>query len=358
VKRSLVILTLVIITSLVLGLAVSCSGTSSTPASTQTQAPASSTTAAPAKAVVLRVAIPWPPNDPPQIVIQQFADKFNARAGGRYVMEVHPAEELVKVQESLDAVRTNVVEMVGYPIGVFASVDPRMAAAEFPFLYTGIKAETAAQPSLVPMYNEFLPQKFNQKMLGAFACLPLETISNKQIKTLADWKGVTVQAVSPTASEVITALGGGPVPSPFVEGYTVLEKKTVDASMTSPQFMLTFKQYEVAKYMTVAYIIPASLAVFVNMDVYNSMPKDIQGILDEEGANFTISANAYFQPLYDKDVKDLGGEGLQVYTVPKDERDKWIQAVKPLTDKLLSGMGDWGQNLLKVAADVNAKYPY
>jgi TRAP-type C4-dicarboxylate transport system substrate-binding protein len=89
------------------------------------------------------------------------------------------------------------------------------------------------------------------------------------------------------------------------------------------------------------------------------MPKDIQKILDEEGVNFTKAANDYFMPLYEQDIKTLGDKGLQVYKVPKDERDRWIQAVQPVNQKLLSGMGDdWGQRLLKVAAEVNAKYPY
>jgi TRAP-type C4-dicarboxylate transport system substrate-binding protein len=208
------------------------------------------------------------------------------------------------------------------------------------------------------MYNEFLPQKFNQKMMGNFACLPLELIGNKDVKVLEDWKGLMVQAVSPTASEVITALGGGPVPAPFVEGYTVLEKKTVDATMTSPQFMTTFKLNEVAKYLTLAYISPAALCVTVNMDVYNSMPKDIQQILDEEGANFTKDANAYFMPLYEQNIKAMADKGVQVYKVPKDERARWIQAVQPVNQKLLAGMGEWGDRLLKVGSDVNAQYPY
>jgi TRAP-type C4-dicarboxylate transport system substrate-binding protein len=356
VKKLSILLIALMVTSLLVGAAISCTKTTT---STTSAPPASTTTSAPpAKAVVLRVAIPWPPGDPPQVVIQQFADKFNARAGGKYVMEVHPAEELVKTQESFDAVRTKVVEMAGYPWGVFVSVEPRLAAAEFPFLYTGIKAECAAQASIVPMYNQFMPQKYNQKVLGSFACLPLELVGNKDVKKLEDWKGLLVQAVSPTASEVITALGGGPVPSPFVEGYQVLEKKTVDATMTSCQFQLTFKLYEVAKYETLSYLVPASLGVTINMDIYNSMPKDIQAILDEEGANFTKAANDYFEPLYDQDNKELADKGIQVYVLPKDERDKWIQAITPLTQKILTDMGDWGQDLMKVADKVNTQYPY
>jgi TRAP-type C4-dicarboxylate transport system substrate-binding protein len=292
------------------------------------------------------------------VEIQKMADKFNARTGGKYILEVHPAEELVKTEESLDAVRTKVVEAGGYPIGVFSSVDPRCAGAEVPFLYNNIKAEAAAQPSIVPMYNKFMPDKFNQKVLGSFACLPLELIGNKQVKTLADFKGLMVQAVSPTASSVIEALGGNPVPSPFVEGYTVLEKKTVDASMTSTMFQVVFKLYEVAKYETLGYIIPASLVVAINMDVYNSLPKDIQKILVEEGDGLTKSANEFFTGMYDENKTFLSGHGIDVYVLPAAERAKWHDAAWPVSQKIIADMGDWGKDLVKVADEVNAKYPY
>lgn len=351
-KRLSVLLIVLLVALLLIGAAISCAKQEVSTTSTQTTTPA-------AKAVILRVSIPWPPGDPPQVEIQKMADKFNARTGGRYIMEVHPAEELVKVPESLDAVRTKVVEMAGYPMGVFSSVDPRMAAPEIPFLYNNIKAETAAEASIVPMYNQFLPQKFNQKMLGTFACLPLDVIGNKPVKTLADMKGLMVQAVSPVASSTIAALGANPVPSAFVEGYTVLEKKTVDATMTSCMFSVVFKLYEVAKYATFAYAIPASLGVTINMDVYNSLPKDIQAILDEEGNGLTQSANAFFVGMYDTNNKFLTDHGVQVYTLPTDERAKWRDVVWPaVSQKEIADMGDWGQALMKIANDVNTKYPY
>jgi len=203
-----------------------------------------------------------------------------------------------------------------------------------------------------------MPKKYNQKVLGSFACLPLELIGNKQVKTLADMKGLMVQSISPVASSVITALGGNAVPSPFVEGYDVLQKKTVDASMTSTMFQKVFKLYEVAKYETLGYIIPASLVVAINMDVYNSLPKDIQKILDEEGNGLTKSANEFFTGAYEDTKKFLAEKGITVYVLPAAERAKWRDAVWPVSQKLIADMGDWGKALEKVAKEVNAKYPY
>ena len=86
------------------------------------------------KATVLRLAAPWPPMDPVTVQIEAFAERFNKRAAGRYVVQIHPGESLMKMGESFDGLRTGATEMAGWPIGVFASVDRRFAAAELPFL--------------------------------------------------------------------------------------------------------------------------------------------------------------------------------------------------------------------------------
>ena len=74
------------------------------------------------KPTVLRLAAPWPPMDPVTVQIEAFAERFNKRAAGRYVVQIHPGESLMKMGESFDGLRTGATEMAGWPIGVFGSV--------------------------------------------------------------------------------------------------------------------------------------------------------------------------------------------------------------------------------------------
>lgn len=309
--------------------------------------------------ITLRLATPWPPGDPPTVKCEEFAASFNARTDGKVTIEVHPGESLVKTQESMDAVRTGAVEMAGFPIGVFTSLDPRFAAAEVPFMYNGVRADAAAQEYLQPMYNEFMPDKFNQKMLASFTCSGLEIGSTTPVKTLEDFEGMLIHSISPVCSQVIEALGAAPVSAPFVEGYTVLEKKTCDATIVASMFMVIFKLYEVADYLTTGYIIPASLCVTVNMDAYDSLPKDIQKLLDEEGLKLQRDANEFFIGETDKNPKALVAEGMEHYVLPAAERARWRDVVWPVSEKIISDMGDdWGKRFLEVADKVNKEFPY
>jgi TRAP-type C4-dicarboxylate transport system substrate-binding protein len=311
------------------------------------------------KPTVLRLAGPWPPLDPVTLQLQAFADKFNKRAGGKYVVEIHPGESLVKIIESIDALRTGAVEMAGWPIGVFASLDRRFAAAEVPFLVNSVEGDAAMQVALMPLYSQFMEKKFNSKAIFSFTCLALDVCSTKPVKTAADWKGLLTQSVSPQSAKFIEFMGGASVAMPFPEGYQALQKGVVNATMQSSSMMIMFKLNEVAKYVTRGYLIPASLIIAVNMDAFKKMPKEIQKILVDVGKQQQKETNDFFIGVAKKNTKTLTNMGMEVYNLPKKERDRWAKTVKPYCDKLLKDMGpEFSAKVKKIAAKANAKYPY
>jgi len=313
----------------------------------------------PTKANVLRLAGPWPPLDPVTIQLQAFADKFNKRAAGRYVVEVHPGESLIKLGESVDALRTGAVEMAGWPIGMFASVDRRFAAAEVPFLVNSVEGDAAMQVALMPLYSQFMEKKFNSKAIFSFTCLALDVCGTKPVKTAADWKGLLTQAVSPQSAKFIEAMGGASVAMPFPEGYQALQKGIVNATMQSSSMMIMFKLNEVAKYVTRGYLIPASLIIGVNMDAFKKMPKDMQNILVDVGRQQQKETNGYFIGVAQKNTDTLKNIGIEVYALPKAERDQWVKKLQPYCDSLFKAMGpEFSAKVKKIAAEANAKYSY
>jgi len=311
------------------------------------------------KATVLRLAGPWPPLDPVTLQLKAFADKFNKQAGGKYSVEVHPGESLIKINESVDAVRTGSVEMAGWPIGMFASVDKRFAAAEVPFLVNSVEGDAAMQVALMPLYSQFMEKKFNQKAIFSFTCLALDVCGTKPVKTAADWKGLLTQSVSPQSAKFIEAMGGASVAMPFPEGYQALQKGVVNATMQSSSMMIMFKLNEVSKYVTRGYLIPASLIIVVNMDAYKKMPKDMQDLLVKAGKEQQKETNDYFIKVAKENTNTLTKMGLEVYTLPKAERDQWAKKLQPYCDSLFSAMGpEFSGQVKKFAAEMNAKYSY
>lgn len=57
-------------------------------------------------------------------------------------------------------------------------------------------------------------------------------------------------------------------------------------------------------------------------------------------------------------LKAFKEKGVTVYYLPEAERERWAKQFEPFTEKQLSGAGDVGKRIRKIAADVNKKYPY
>jgi len=347
-KKLFILMAVIILASL---LAISCGGTTSTPAGT--------TSTTPPKAIVLRWATPYPVADPYGFLPKDAINRFNQRAGGRYVIEFHPAAELVALPEHADAIRTKTVEMGLYPIGPLEGVDARFNSSELPFLFNNVQANAAGLLEMVPLYDEILTTKFNQKLLAATTGGACELVSvKKPIKTLDDIQGELTQALSPLLASLIQTWGGSPVTVSGSEIYSALQKGVVDCTLAPLGAVLAWGLSDVSKYCTLGYFTPAGDFTTINLDVWKAMPSDIQKALTEEMAQMATDLNnARFKQLDDA-VALLKSQKMEIYILPKAERDKYQAKAQPYIDQLVTGMGDFGKKVVDIGNKVNAQNPY
>lgn len=339
-KKLALLLTLIIAVSLVSSLAISCAGPKG---------------ATPEEPLILRLTIPTPAGDKLTVNAEELAQAFSERTDGAYQIKVYPGEQLVKVPETMDAVRSGTIEMASIGLGIFAGLDPGLA--EVPLLYDNVRANAAACKPSADLYNEILKEKLNQVALGIYTTGAQELISKKPVKTLADWKGLLVGATNPETAALTTALGGSPVVIPWTECYSNLEKGVVDAVLTSTQWTMISGLNDVASYVIRFYATPTFNTYLINLDIFNDMPKDVQEILIEEAWKVSDVMAAVHIQAENEDKAILESLGMEVYDLPAAERAKWIEAVKPYVDEKLAGLGDFGDKIREIAEKANAANP-
>lgn len=286
------------------------------------------------------------------------AENIEKRTNGRCKVELFWSDSLVPMFESMDAVRTGSAEMATFPFGPFAGADIRFASSEMPLFYNTIEAQVEAQSALMPAYSSVFEEKFNQKSLFVRSIIPLNVgTTDKPIKTLEDWNGLLVQTISPPMSQVIESFGAVGAPASPIDVYELLAKGTVDATVQSLGKFVEASLWEVCDYLTNAELIPASAVTTINSDVWNDLPKDIQDIILDEAKKAEAEINEITLRIYYTYLDTLN-ENMEVYNLPKAERERWQAAVKPVVDDLLSKMGDFADQVRKTADDANKKYPY
>ncbi len=312
------------------------------------------------KPIVLRLVVPSPAGDWPLTTYNdEFAKKFNERAKGEYKIEVYPGGALAKLPEYFDAVRVGAVEIACAPWGMFTFLDPRLGIIELPFLFASSPAASSACKSLLPLYDQILQEKFNAKALALYNSGGVNLYSTKPVKTLEDWKGLLVGALSPPASALCKELGASPVTIMWTDTYESLQKKVIDSTLQGTHGGVAMNMIDVCKYVTLFYGIAGWNGWQINLDVWKKMPPDIQKILQEEAMAEAEKMNKTVDgELGEYDMKKYKEKGVTPYFVPKAERDRWEQKVAAYRDKQLAGFGEFGQKVKKIADEANKKHPY
>ena len=310
------------------------------------------------KEVVLRENLIHPATDYMAKYTQTMANRFNEKWAGKYKITTHPGGALLGMAETLDGVRTGAVEISQFPPGVFSNTDVRFTSAEMPFLYTNIQANIAACEKMLPLFDEIMTQKFNQKPLTLWTATSLDLICKKPIRTLDDFKGLKLMAINPPTAAVISTFGGAAVSIDFPDAYDSIAKGVVEGGMFATTQMTEYKMWEVAKYVIPIYMVPTFIVSSINLDVWKSLPKDVQDSLLDEHQQMSRDLNALYDVLVTTNPDTLAANGCDIYIVPKDERDRWHAAMQPWIDEKMNAMGDFGKKIQKIADDINAKFPY
>lgn len=109
-----------------------------------------------------------------------------------------------------------------------------------------------------------------------------QLMSNKKIETVDDMAGLKIRVMQNKYQLAAwEALGAAPTPMDWGEVYVGLQQKMIDAVEQPFFFICSSKLYEVQDYMLMTNHQPQPAVLLMSDDVYQSLPEDIQTLVDE-----------------------------------------------------------------------------
>ena len=159
---------------------------------------------------------------------------------------------------------------------------PEDAVVEFSYrLFDGFEA----------ISNEYKDVKVLAQGFNGGTMYQLLTV-NKEVKSPADMQGLTIWCEADW-NGFVQACGATPVNTPFSEVYSSLQKNMYDGMMIPTETLQSCNFAEVCKYCVKLNLCYTSApGHLMNLDTWNSLPEDIQKIIDsEEIRNVVETAN-------------------------------------------------------------------
>jgi TRAP-type C4-dicarboxylate transport system substrate-binding protein len=314
-----------------------------------------------AQEVTLKVHHFWPPGAmPPSQLLVPWCDKIAKDSGNRLKCQIYPAMQLGGTPPQLvDQVKDGVADIVWTLPGYTAGRFPLMEVFELPFMSANAEATSQAAWE----YYE----KFAQKEFPGVKMLAVNVHDNgfvntreRQVKVLADFKGLKMRAPTRQTNKMLAALGATPVAMPLPALADALSKGVVDGYLLPWEVIPSIKAHELTRYHSETD--PKSRALYtavftlqMNQAKYDSLPADLKKVIDaNSGAAVARSFGRQWDASAPPARKLAQDRGNTFYTIPAAELANWEKATANLDDdwvKDVTAKGNDGKALLQYAKD-------
>ncbi|MBW2434415.1 MAG: TRAP transporter substrate-binding protein [Deltaproteobacteria bacterium] len=232
-----------------------------------------------------RMVTTWPPKLPVlQEGCERLAQRVNEMSDGRLTIEVFAGGELVPPLESFQAVSDGTVEVGSGASYYWAGKEPAtqwFAAVPFGMNAQGMGAWFHGGDGLKLWEETYAPFNLIPRPGGSTG-VQMGGWFNKKINTIDDYKGLKMR-IPGLGGKVVAKAGGTVVLLPGGEIFTSLERGVIDATeWVGPLHDLRMGFYQAAQY----YYYPGwhepgtYLEYFFNKKAYESLPKDLQHIVN------------------------------------------------------------------------------
>ncbi|HUV53396.1 MAG TPA: TRAP transporter substrate-binding protein DctP [Dehalococcoidia bacterium] len=270
--------------------------------------------------------------------MEPLQQRLTEMSKGRLKIKAFSSGEIVPTVEILDAVASGVLDM-GWFCGAYVSDKIPIAAVEFglPFSWTDVGLDVYNifwERGLLDLVREAYGEH-GVYYVGPVHTAPYSLLAKTEARGIEDLRKMKIRSTGITAK----ALNNAGIPTVYVpveETYVALATGTIDGVVYggAGDYRDT-KFYEVAKYYYRPPIMASSTCnVLVNMDVWNSLPSDLQAILVYGTSDYSQWMAFNYLDFEYQALEEMGKQGLKVVTLPDETVAELVEAALPLWDEV------------------------
>jgi len=291
--------------------------------------------------IKLMLGSPVAEDNPFTVGCKRFAELAEEKTGGRVTVNVLHSGQLGAEKELLESVMQGSVDMLVTSTGPLNAWVEEVLVFDLPYLfrdkdhfYKVLDSDVCRDLVIEPL-----------KDLGIHAFSMWDSgdrnffTSVREIEEPDDFKGLKIRVMeNPIYIGQVKAMGGNPVAMPFSEVYTSFQQGIIDGADNNVMNYFTAGFYEVSKYLSLtghAYL-PGFLGI--NLEKFESFPKDIQEALTEAALEASAYERQYFTDMTEKTLNMLEKEKGVIVTRNPDKQ-AMFEATKHLYEQYEETVG-------------------
>jgi len=263
-----------------------------------------------------------------------------------------------------DQARDGVVDVVWTLPGNTAGRFPRIEVFELPFMMNNAEATSKAYWEY---YQTYCPDEFKETHVIALQVHGpgMFHSATKQIKSVADLKGMKVRGPTRQVTKMLGSVGAIPVGMPLPQIPDALSKGTIDACVIPWEVVPSVKVHELTKYHsefdnTGGALYTTTFVMTMNTAKYNSLAPDLKKVIDANSGMATSGWLGKTQQGNDVNGRKVTADrGNSIIQIGAAEREQFMKLSAQIDDEWVADMdkrGYKGKDLLAAAKSLIAKH--
>jgi TRAP-type C4-dicarboxylate transport system substrate-binding protein len=302
---------------------------------------------------------------PPRAVtagIEAMAEFYKAESKGAVEIKIAYGAALGPERQAPESIKSRGYEGAQMCAGYYPNKFPLLSAMELPFLAPRRTEDRAKVDHAVlthPLIVKEMAERWNIKYLGPTFLPAYEFMGNKRIASVGDMKGVKMR-ISGLNAQALQAFGAVPTMVTAPEGYTALERGTIDSFGFPYAYTFgAYKMYEVSKFVTEGMAMSGFMCFQgVSLDAWNKLPDALKAKLPEAQE---LASEALLKAYRAADEKwiPVFKERLEVTPFPPAERAKLAAGANEIWEQWVKeqeAAGRPGREILNFIKAEVAKY--
>ena len=280
---------------------------------------------APDKNYVMKITLPTI-NEAQHLLAKNFAAAVEKDSGGRIKGEVYPASQLGSIPSQIQGLQFGAIQAAVIPPEFFVGVDERFEVMAAPGLADSMAhgLRMTADPELLKLMLGLGATK-GLHGVGMFVTQPSSVVAKTPIRHLNDFKGKKIRVfASKFQTTAFDRLGATPVAMTLGDVLPALQQGTIDGALAGMTVFSSFHYQDAAKYVTENDQPTVFIIVEVSKKWYDSLPPDLQEIVDRDGARESIAIDPQAVAIYEAARKSWTDSGGELIKLPPDEQAKMM----------------------------------
>lgn len=279
--------------------------------------------------------------------VEDWAKAMSEQTDGKWKINIHYGEALGPAAEQLDGLSNGLFEAAAIAPFYTPGKLPLQQVMDLPFISPLDHKELMELLMAVWDHPEIKKEMDSWNIKPLFPGMPTqyEYMGVKKIEKAEDFKGVKISGMSAEQGQVFELFGAVPTPMPAPELYSSLERGTIDGAIFPYSYTFgSYNLFEVAKYNTVGIAAGSPISTFfVNKDAWEALPDDFKQMHETYVKDvFMDNSIKYYEEADKKWIKEFEDKGVEIITLPKEERQKFLDKSQVVWDKWVEQWKDRG----------------